>query len=90
MVVCGAFAAILPATVYLSNELVNEADQNKGQAVFVTSVTVDALLANFLGGWMFTFLDVKTVLIVGVVSSVIGTIVMLAALRDNLSPQKAA
>ncbi len=78
-----SFAAILPATVYLSNELVDEADQNKGQAVFVTAVNIGALLANFLGGWMFTFLDVKLVLIVGVVTSVIGTAVMITALRNS-------
>lgn len=84
-----SFAAILPATVYLSHELVDEANQNKGQAVFVTSSAIGGLIANFMGGWMYTFLDVKQVLIVGVVASVIGTTVMLAALRDNLSPQKA-
>ena len=83
-----SMGAILPATVYLSNELVNEADQNKGQAIFVTASTVVALLANFLGGWMFTFLDVKPVLIIGVVASAIGTAVMISALRSDPSHQR--
>ena len=83
-----SFAIIIPATVYLSNQLVGEADQNKGQAAFSTASFIGMLLASFIGGWMFTFLDVKLVIGVGVVASVAGTIIMLAALRKMPTGQR--
>lgn len=78
-----SYAAIIPATVYFSNDMVNEADRNKGQAVFATASTVGGLIASFIGGWMFQLLDVKLVITVGVVASVAGTALMLFGLRGT-------
>lgn len=76
-----SYAALIPATVYLSNQLVGEADKNKGQTVFATATTVGGLLASFIGGWMFQFLDVSLVVLVGVISSVLGTVLMVFSMR---------
>jgi PPP family 3-phenylpropionic acid transporter len=76
-----SYAPLIPATVYFSDESVAEADQNKGQAVFATASTVGSLLASFVGGWLFLFFDVRLVLTVGVVSSVLGTILMAVGVR---------
>lgn len=76
-----SYAPLIPATVYFSDESVAEADQNKGQAVFATASTVGSLLASFVGGWLFLFFDVRLVLTVGVVSSVLGTILMALGVR---------
>jgi PPP family 3-phenylpropionic acid transporter len=84
-----SYAAIIPATVYLANEMVNEADLNKGQAVLATASTVGGLVASFIGGWMFQFLDVKLVITVGVISSIAGTILMIMSLRGSGRPATA-
>ncbi|MBO7674023.1 MAG: MFS transporter [Atopobiaceae bacterium] len=76
-----SYAALIPATVYFSNDQVGEADQNKGQAVFATASTVGNLIASFIGGWMFQFLDVKLVIAVGVAASIAGTALMIVGTR---------
>jgi PPP family 3-phenylpropionic acid transporter len=81
-----SYAPLIPATVYFSDESVAEADQNKGQAVFATASTVGSLLASFVGGWLFLFFDVRLVLTVGVVSSVLGTILMAVGVRLDSNP----
>ena len=85
-----SYAALIPATVYYSNEQVREADKNKGQAVFATASTVGNLIASFIGGWMFQFLDVKLVITVGVISSIAGTILMFVGTRGSKSTPSVA
>lgn len=84
-----SYAALIPATVYFSNDMVNEADKNKGQAVFSTAGTVGGLLASFVGGWMFQFLDVKLVITVGVISSIAGTALMILGTREAVRKSRA-
>ncbi|MDO4806579.1 MAG: MFS transporter [Coriobacteriales bacterium] len=76
-----SYAALVPAVVYYSNQQIGEADKNKGQAVFSTTASVGALLASFVGGWMFQFLDVRLVVAVGVASSIAGTVLMFLGTR---------
>lgn len=76
-----SFAAIFTGTVYLANDYVGEADRNKGQAVFASSGAVGMLLSSFLGGWLFQFLEVRPVLVVGVVVSTCGTLLMVYGIR---------
>lgn len=85
-----SYAALIPATVYFSNEQVGEADKNKGQAVFATASTVGGLLASFIGGWMFQFLDVRLVIAAGVVSSIAGTALMIVGTRATKGTKKTA
>lgn len=84
-----SFAAITPASVYLANDMVNEADRNKGQAVFAIASTVAGLVASFIGGWMFQFLDVKVVITVGVIASIAGTVLMVFSTRSMTKPASA-
>ena len=76
-----SYAAITPGIVYFANQRVAEADQNKGQAIFITANSVGSLLASFVGGWMFELLGVMPGLTVGVVASCAGTLLMLWGLR---------
>lgn len=76
-----SYAALVPAVVYFSNEHVDEADRNKGQAVFGVAGTIGGLLASFIGGWLFTLIPVRAVLAVGAISSVCGTVLLIFALR---------
>lgn len=82
-----SFAAITPATVYFVNEHIGEADKNKGQAVFATANTVGGLLASFVGGWLFQLLSVKYGLTIGVIASVIGTMLMVVG-TAKVTPRK--
>ena len=77
-----SYAALVPAMVYFANEHVDEADRNKGQAVFAAASSIGGLLASFLGGWLFTFAHVRLVLILGAISSVCGTALLIFALRQ--------
>lgn len=82
-----SFAAITPATVYFVNQHIGEADKNKGQAVFSTTNTVGSLLASFVGGWLFQLLSVKYGLTIGIVASVIGTVLMVVG-TATVKPSK--
>ena len=76
-----SYAALVPAVVYFANEHVDEADRNKGQAVFAATSSVGGLLASFLGGFLFSFVPVRAVLILGAAASCAGTALMMVALR---------
>ena len=76
-----SYAALVPAAVYFANEHIDEADRNKGQAVFAAASSVGGLIASFLGGWLFTIAPVRFVLIVGAISSCCGTFLLIVALR---------
>ena len=76
-----SYAALVPAVVYFANEHVDEADRNKGQAVFAAASSVGGLLASFLGGFLFSFVPVRAVLILGAAASCAGTALMMVALR---------
>ena len=78
-----SYAAITPAVVYFANEQVNEEDRNKSQAVFMTANSVGSLLASFVGGWLFQLLSVRMGLTVGVIASVIGTVLMVMGTRKQ-------
>lgn len=78
-----SYAAITPAVVYFANEQVNEEDRNKSQAVFMTANSVGGLLASFVGGWLFQLLSVRMGLTVGVIASVIGTVLMVMGTRKQ-------
>jgi PPP family 3-phenylpropionic acid transporter len=71
-----SYAAIAPAVVYFCNEQVAAEDQNKGQAIFITSNSVGSLLASFVGGWLFQLLGVQVGLTIGVGASIVGTVLM--------------
>lgn len=71
-----SYAAITPAIVYFCNEQVAAEDQNKGQAIFITSNSVGSLLASFVGGWLFQLLGVQVGLTIGVGASIVGTVLM--------------
>ena len=68
------FALILPASVHLTTELMDEEDQYEGQAFLGATVTVGLILANFIGGNILQLYDINLLLIVLVVLTVSGSI----------------
>lgn len=71
-----SYAILLPGGVYLANEIVSAEDRNKGQAVIAATSTVGGLLASLVGGQLFTFMSVSTVMILGAAITVLGTVFM--------------
>ncbi len=81
-----SYALLIPGGVYLSNEVVAPQDRNKGQAIMAATATVGGLFASLVGGQLFQFMSVTSVLTIATVVSVIGTILMLVgigALKKN-------
>lgn len=62
--------------VYYVNDLVGENDKAQGQAYAGMSFTIASVLANFIGGYLIDAFSVNTMLLVGTISSLIGTIIL--------------
>ena len=78
-----AYAAMAPAIVYFANQSVEELDRNKSQAVFAASNTVGNLLSSLVGGQLFQFMNVPNVIMIGVIASIIGTILMAIGIKTQ-------
>lgn len=76
-----SYALLIPALVYFANDSVEETDRNKSQAIFAATATVGSLLASAVGGQLFQVMDVSYVLLIGVIASVIGTVLMILGVR---------
>ena len=85
-----SYAILVPGAVYYANQNVAEEDRNKGQAVFGATVTVGGLLASLLGGQLLNISNITVLLIVGVIASIIGTVLMVMSLGKDLLPKKPA
>ncbi len=77
-----SYAAVIPATVYYGGKYIAEADRNKGQAVLGMTVTIGTLLAGFVGGQLFQYMSVRSVLLIGVLASAAGTAIMVFCTKD--------
>lgn len=79
----GAYAILIPASVYYVNEVIDQADANKGQSMVTTAVAASGILANLVGGILLDALGVHQVLLIGVVVSCLGALIVIAALRNS-------
>jgi len=70
------------AIVYYVNMIVGINDKAQGQAYAVMALTIANVLATFLGGNIIDAFGVNIMLIVGTVSSIIGTIILIASVND--------
>lgn len=77
-----AYALFIPASVYYVDKLFDAKDAVKGQALVTTSMTVSGVLASFLGGILLDNMGVYKTLFLGLVLSVIGTIVMIVTVEN--------
>ncbi len=76
------YALIVPGGVYLANEIVQPEDRNKGQAVMGVTMTIGGLLSSSIGGQLYQWMSVSNVVLVGVIASVIGTVLMFIGIRQ--------
>ena len=76
-----SYAVLIPSSVYFANEVCDASDRNKGQSVMALASTVGGLFASFVGGILFDALPVSGVMGVGAVVSVLGTALVVLAMR---------
>lgn len=72
-----AFALFIPASVYYVTQLVDKVDLVKGQAMVTGAMTLSSVFASFLGGILLDSVGAHTMLLIGLVISVMGTVIMI-------------
>ncbi len=71
-----SYALIVPSTVYFADEHIEAEDRNQGQVLFGATATVGGLFASFIGGSLIANVGIHTTLLIGTISSIIGTLLM--------------
>lgn len=71
-----SFAIYTPASIYFVNEIMNEHDKFKGQAVITAFVTAAAVIGSLFGGIIIDNFGVKTMLYFGAALSTLGTVIV--------------
>ncbi|MDY3919993.1 MAG: MFS transporter [Candidatus Limivivens sp.] len=69
-----AYGLYIPASVYYANQLMDEKNKVKGQAMVTMAFTVGSVFGNFLGGKLIDWYGVREMLIVGAVCTAIGAV----------------
>ena len=82
-----AYALFIPASVYYVDKLFDTKDAVKGQALVTTSMTVSGVLASLLGGIMLDNIGVYETLFLGLILSVLGTVIMIITV-ENVNKKK--
>lgn len=70
------YALLIPSSVYFANKHFDEQDRNQGQAVTAWTTTIGGIIASLLGGVLMDHLAVSTVLLIGFLISLAGTLLM--------------
>jgi PPP family 3-phenylpropionic acid transporter len=79
----GAFSVAYPALVAYINSVVSIKDLNKGQSLLGGSMAVSSMLASLLGGVMLDQIGVSNTLFMGVVTSVLGLVIVMATAEEQ-------
>lgn len=78
-----AYALFIPASVYYVNALFDKEDTTQGQSLVPTATTVAGTIASLSGGFMIQKLNIHTTLMIGMILSIIGTIIMIMNIRER-------
>lgn len=73
----GAYAIIIPASVYYVNQMIAKSDAIKGQSMITTAITASGILANLVGGVLLDAVGVHNVLLIGFGVSIVGAIIVI-------------
>lgn len=76
-----AYALFIPASVYYVTQLVEKGDMIKGQALVTGAITLSGVFASFLGGIMLDSIGANTMLLIGTVVSIIGTLILFVSVE---------
>ena len=76
------YALLIPSSVYFANKHIDEQDRNQGQAVIAWTTTIGGIIASMLGGVLMDHLAVSTVLLIGSLISLMGTLLMVKGITS--------
>ena len=76
------YALLIPSSVYFANKHFDEQDRNQGQAVTAWTTTIGGIIASLLGGVLMDHLAVSTVLLIGFLISLTGTLFMVKGIAS--------
>ncbi len=76
------YALLIPSSVYFANKHFDEQDRNQGQAVTAWTTTIGGIIASLLGGVLMDHLAVSTVLLIGFLISLAGTLLMVKGIAS--------
>lgn len=79
----GAYAIMIPASVYYVNQMIAKSDAVKGQSMVTTAITASGIIANIAGGVLLDTLGVKTVLLIGIIVSVLGAVIVVMSVENK-------
>jgi PPP family 3-phenylpropionic acid transporter len=81
----GAFALFAPASVFYVNEVMDEQDKFKGQAVMTGTSTLGGVFGSLMGGFLIDYAGVRAMILAGVILAAIGclTVCMFVARKDR-------
>lgn len=77
------YALFIPASIYYINEVVESQDLTKGQAMLTGAITLSTVFASLLGGILLDTLGVSSVLLVGTIGSILGTIIICLGIENK-------
>lgn len=77
-----SYALIIPASVYFADSHIAPEDRNQGQVLMGATSTLGGLLSASIGGFMIKLAGVHTTLVIATCVSVIGTLLMLFAVKQ--------
>lgn len=79
----GAYAIIIPASVYYVNQMIAKSDAIKGQSMVTTAITASGILANLVGGILLDAVGVHHVLLIGLLISIVGAVIVILSTENK-------
>lgn len=79
----GAYAIIIPASVYYVNQMIAKSDAIKGQSMVTTAITASGILANLVGGILLDAVGVHRVLLIGLLISIVGAVIVILSTENK-------
>lgn len=77
----GAYAILIPASVYYVNSIIAKQDQIKGQSMITMAMTASGIVANLAGGFLLDGIGVHNVLMIGTGISIIGAVIVILSVE---------
>ena len=78
-----AYAIYIPAGVYYVDLLFDRADATLGQSLMASTATAGGVIASFVGGFLIDSIGVSLTLMIGMITSIIGTVIVLMTVQKT-------
>lgn len=78
-----AYAIYIPAGVYYVDRLFDRADATLGQSLMASTATAGGVIASFVGGFLIDSIGVSSTLMIGMITSIIGTVIVLMTVQKT-------